>query len=141
MSLTSLISTIATAGGNVTGITSSFDADDTPDVLDTAALPALLHFSIGGLREEGTFGRGMWGIRHRIRVRLVYSPAAEGRLEDNIGGIITTIDNYISEMRADSTLDDCYDFVQYGEPGTFEFAGVGFHGVDFICSVLEHVGS
>jgi len=141
MSLASHISTIASAGGDVTGITSSFDQDDTPDSLQSAQTPALLHFPAGGLLEEETFGRGMWGIRHNVRVVLLYAAKGQKRLEDNIGAITTRINSYISEMRADTTLPECFRFENYSEPGTLEFAGIEYHGCTFTVSVLEHYGS
>ena len=138
MTLASHISTIATAGGNVTGITTSYDQDDTPGSLSGAQLPALLHFPAGGVREEETFGRRMWGIRHRVKVQLFYQAAGSGRIEDNLGGIVTIINAYISEMRADTTLPECLTFEQYGEPGVFLFNDIKFHGAEFVVSVLEH---
>lgn len=137
MTLAAFVSAIATAGGNVTGITTSYDQDDTPDQLHPAQCPALLHFPLGGAREEETFGRHTWGIRHRVRVLLIYKAAATGRLEDNLAGIVTRIDSYISEMRADSTIPEFLRFDEYGEPGNFEFGGVKCHGCAFIVSALD----
>jgi hypothetical protein len=137
MTLAGNITTISTAGGNVTGITTSYDQDDTPESLQSAQCPALLHFPMGAAREEQTFGNHTWGIRHRIRVVLIYKASAQGRLEDNLGGIVTLIDSYISEMRADSTIPAFFRFDEYGEPGNIEFGGVKCHGCEFIVSVLD----
>ena len=138
MTLSADTSTIADAGANVTGVSSSFDHDKIPSSILAAQLPALLHFPAGGVREQSTFGHGMWQIRHNVRVRLCYTPAASGRLEDNIAGIVTMIDNYMAEMQ-DSTLPTNFQFDNYGEPGTFDFAGVGYHGCDFLVSFVEYI--
>jgi len=142
MALATIIANLTTVGAAVSGITSSFDADDTPDGLSNAEVPALLHFAAGGGNVRETFGGKMWRFRHRIRVLLAYKAAAGGRLEDSIGGIVGLVDSYVAAVRAADTLSAaCEDawVSSYGEPGSFEFAGVGWHGVEFVVEAEEYV--
>lgn len=142
MSLAAIISNLATRGGTVSGITSSFDQDDTPEELQDAELPALLHFPGGGVNTRETHGGSFWAFAHTIRVPLYYKPAAEGRLEDNLGGVVDLIDSYMASIRSyDTAGGECVDVVvtRYGEPGELKFAEVGYVGTIFTLEATEYV--
>jgi len=142
MSLTTAIANLATKGGTVSGITTSFDQDDIPDSLSNASLPALLHLPGGGTNTREAFDNNFWTFVHTVRVILLYKAAASGRLEDNLAGIVTLIDSYITAIRADDTLSGAVvDAVvtAYAEPGVLEFADIPYHGVEFTVTVTEYV--
>jgi hypothetical protein len=142
MALATIISNLATRGGTVTGIKTSYDQDDTPENLKNAQLPALLHFAGGGENDMRTFDGQMWNFAHTITVQLFYKAAGKSRLEENIAGIVTRIDSYITSIRAyhnaGGACEDLY-VSAYSAPGNIVWGGVEYHGVEFTVVATEYI--
>ena len=125
----------------MTGITTSFDLDDTPEKLNRAELPALIHLPGGGENVRQSFDNNFWTFVHTVRVVLFYKPESTGRLEENLPGIVDIIDAYVTSFRAYNTLGgEVTDAVveSYGAPGVFEFGGIAYHGVEFTLGVTSY---
>ena len=143
MSLATIITNLATTGGNVTGIASSFDIDELPGPLNDAALPALLHLPAGGENVRATMGSdGDYDMTHRITVLLLYKAVGQGTAKVNYAAIVALIDSYIQAIRDDDTLSSaCIDarVTPYSEPGVIMWADVAYHGVQFTVEALEYI--
>lgn len=141
MSLANILTKLSTIGGTVTGISASYDVDALPESLNTADLPALLHFPQGGEDQLRVFrGGNFWVTEHSIRVVLVYDAAAQGNLEQNLNAIVDLVDLYITKIHSDQTLtNSCVQAsLSYGGAGVFNYAGVDYHSVDFTISAIEY---
>jgi len=132
------------AGVSVSGVVSSFDLDELPNVLPSADLPALvpLFGQESGVFAEGepgfstlTYDGSVWTSTLQVDHVLYWSPAwSDAGLSAALPDLVDAVDNYLTAIKAAGTLNDTLDReleITRIEPGVVEYAGVTFFGVRF----------
>jgi hypothetical protein len=128
----------------VSGIATSYDLDDLPNVLPAAQLPALVPSfpDTPGMLSEPEYGLstltydgGAWVTNLYVDHVLYWSPAwSDMGLMAVLPDMITAVDAYLNAVSADGTLDGALGAaleVLRVTPGVMEYAGVKFYGVRF----------
>ena len=137
------IDALNTIGAGVTGIIKSYDVNELPASLATANLPCLIHFDNGTEVIDLTAGRGYVEEIHHVMVKVVIEPAAQRRLEDNMGTGISLYDNYFATLMTEtnsSTSNWAYCAIADASPlGEWTWAEVVYHALDI--SVDIHIYS
>ncbi|MBN1120678.1 MAG: hypothetical protein JXJ17_06335 [Anaerolineae bacterium] len=129
---------------SVTGIATSYDLDDLPNVLPAAELPALVPTfpeSTGMLNEDQqglstlTYDGAAWLSTLSVDHMLYWTPAwSDTGLTGVLPDLIAAVDDYLEAVSAKATLDGALHAplaISRVQVGVFSFAGVQYYGVRF----------
>lgn len=137
----------------VTGVGSSYDLDQVPDLLPGADLPALVpQFpAVAGTLDAGerglsalTYDGSAWTAALHVDHMLFWTPVwADAGLMAVLPDLIDAVDNYLAAVSADPTLGGALhaplEIVRV-QIGLFEYGGTGYYGARFRHRWARRVG-
>ena len=128
---------------SVTGVATSYDLDELPNVLPAADLPALvIDFPAqSGWRKDAqglaalTYDESVWLAGLQVEHVLYWAPAwSDVGLLAALPDLIDVVDAYLAAVAADGTLSDALHeplVIERVQVGVVEFAGVQYYGARF----------